>query len=83
MEKYAYNNEIKWHKNILCFSFLLRKTAWAQNFILDQFVDTSLKHTKQTYNFKQKNHRRQNCVNNSPLLILQSINEQQLSIVDI
>lgn len=50
-------------KSISCFCFPLPKTAWAQNLILNEFADTSLKRMKQNYTSKQKNHKRQNCVN--------------------
>lgn len=35
--------------NNLCFSLPLPKTAWAQNLILDQSADTSLKHETKLY----------------------------------
>lgn len=70
--------------------FPFKKTARAQNFILDQFVDTSLKHTKTKHISSNKNNPKGKIKNpegkivsiTQPLLILQSINEQQLSIVD-
>lgn len=79
MEKYTNNNESKWQKNILCFCFLLCKTAWAQNLIWDQFVDTSLKHRKQNYTSKQKNHKSQIVLINQPVLKLQSIISNNLA----
>lgn len=57
-------------KNNLCFCLPLPKTAWAQNLILDQSADTSLKHETKLYLQAKKNTKGKIVLINQPLLKL-------------
>lgn len=55
MEKYSYNIEIKWQKNILRFSFPFQKNSMSTELHSGSICGYIIKtYKKQTYKFKQK-----------------------------